>query len=294
MEKPYQQKLIWTNILWFGMTALIAIVGLPIFIWRKGLVPADWYLFTFMSVVTMMATTFGYHRLFAHRTFKANRFMIFLSLFFGAGAFEGSAAEWASQHRIHHKYIDTERDPYNVKQGFWHAHMGWFLFHQHEHDFENVKDLTTDALVMNQHKYWGLWAWGAGILFPLFVGLLYGNFWGAFFLAVAGRLVFISQSVFLINSACHYFGKPTYDPTSSAKDSWICALVTHGEGYHSFHHRFPSDYRNGIQWYHWDPTKWFIRFLSWFGCTWDLKTVPLSSIEAARTAALRQKLPLAS
>ena len=119
---------------------------------------------------------------------------------------------------------------------------------------------------------------------------LTGSFWGAFFLGVCARLFFIHQAVFCINSACHTFGKPTYDLEGTAKDSWVCAILTNGEGYHSYHHRFPSDYRNGVRWYQWDPTKWVVKFLSWVGLTQDLNRTPEVQILAVRTEVEHHRL----
>src|SRR5438094_537399 len=59
----------------------------------------------------------------------------------------------------------------------------------------------------------------------------------------------------------------------------------------SFHHRFPSDFRNGIRWFHWDPAKWFIRLLKLCGLAWDLMTVPTPVIEEARVAAAAERSP---
>ncbi|MBI3307310.1 MAG: acyl-CoA desaturase, partial [Candidatus Omnitrophica bacterium] len=73
-----------------------------------------------------------------------------------------------------------------------------------------------------------------------------------------------------------------------AKDHWLVAFLTNGEGYHNFHHRFPGDYRNGVRWYQWDPSKWLIGFLSWFGLSRDLKRVSDFRILEARLAAEQQ------
>ena len=100
-----------------------------------------WLLTVFYTFATGMSITVGYHRLFAHRAFKAHPVLQFLVLFFGAGAFEMSALGWASQHRTHHKYVDTERDPYNIKQGFFYAHIGWMLFWIQPIDYSNSKGM---------------------------------------------------------------------------------------------------------------------------------------------------------
>ena len=56
------------------------------------------------------------------------------------------------------------------------------------------------------------------------------------------------------------------------------AILTFGEGYHNYHHTFQSDYRNGVKWWHYDPTKWFIYICSLFGLTSNLKRVSENQI----------------
>lgn len=281
---PVKRPLDITNCVFFGSVTLLAVVGLPLYLWKFDLHPADWAIAGFMAAITMLATTFGHHRLFAHRAFQVPFVIKFLSLFFGAGSFEGSALNWASEHRDHHRFVDTPKDPYNIRQGFWHAHMGWFLHERPKQDYSNAKDLSSDPWIQHQHDHWSKWAIAGGIVFPLALGLMFGSFFGTFFLAVAARLFVIHHCVWFINSAAHTFGKQTYDLNCTAKDSFLCAVLTHGEGYHSYHHRFPSDYRNGVRWYHWDPTKWTIKLLSYVGLTSNLKRTEESQILAVRTA----------
>ncbi|MBI4368188.1 MAG: fatty acid desaturase [Candidatus Omnitrophica bacterium] len=282
----------WRNLVFFAGTFLVSVIGVPIYIYRNGLVPFEIALFAFLATATGMAITVGYHRLFAHRTFKANPVVIFLSLFFGAAAFEESVFQWASQHRDHHRYVDTERDPYNIKQGFFYAHIGWILFRNHTIDYRNVKDLEQNKLIMHQHRHYILWAVTASVLLPLAIGAFSGHLLGAFLIGVVGRITFVHHGTFFINSVCHYFGKSTYDVHVSAKDHWLVALLTNGEGYHSFHHRFPSDYRNGVRWYHWDPSKWAIWLLARIGLTRDLKRVSKFHILAARLVAEKESVEL--
>ena len=61
------------------------------------------------------------------------------------------------------------------------------------------------------------------------------------------------------------WGSQPYSDENTAKDNPIVALLTYGEGYHNFHHAFQYDYRNAIKWWQFDPTKWFIRSLSFMG-----------------------------
>lgn len=274
--------------LFFIIIHLIAIFGTPAYLYYQGFHAADWILFGVYYLGTGLAITVGYHRLFAHATFKTNPVLKFLLLFFGAATFEQSALKWSSQHRQHHQFTDTDRDPYNIKRGFWYAHVWWILGYKHKVNWDNVQDLKRDPMVMHQHKRISLWAVGGGMVLPMVIGFLIGRPLGAFVLTICLRLVLVLNAAFFINSFCHMFGSRPYDKSSSARDHWLGAIITNGEGYHNYHHRFPSDYRNGIKWHHWDPSKWMIRGLSYIGWTWDLRKAPDSAIQQALATAAAQ------
>ena len=170
----------------------------------------------------------------------------FFFLLFGAATFEESALKWSSQHRQHHLFTDTEHDPYGVNQGFWHAHIGWIMFWRHRTNYNNVKDLRRSRLVSHQHDHHAWWSVGGGLVLPMLIAWWIGHPLGGFIMAVCLRIVVVLHSSFFINSFAHTFGKRTYDSSQSARDNWLCALLTNGEGFHNFHHRFPMDYRNGV------------------------------------------------
>jgi stearoyl-CoA desaturase (delta-9 desaturase) len=286
VKAPARTKKIQKGILFFFFVTLTtSFIGVPYYLGSHSLAAWEWALFLFYIGATGMSITMGYHRLFAHGTYKAHPGIQFLLLFFGAAAFEQSALKWASQHRDHHTFPDTEKDPYSITRGFWHAHMGWLIADVRNPDYDNVKDLQKNGMVAHQHRFYPLWAFTAGILTPLLIGALTGKLLTAFIFWVCLRIVIVHQSTFCINSICHFIGGATYDVSSTARDHWLVALVTFGEGYHNFHHRFPSDYRNGVLWYHWDPSKWIIGFLSKWNLTSDLKTAPYFRILHARITA---------
>jgi stearoyl-CoA desaturase (Delta-9 desaturase) len=278
-------KWLWRNIIFFALTTIISVIGVPWHIMTYGFQPFHLWLTVFFILATGLSITIGYHRLFAHATFKTNPVIECLLLFFGAGAFQQSVLDWASQHREHHQYVDTNLDPYNIKRGFFYAHIGWVMFWDHDFHHDIVKDLVKKPYIQHQHKYINLWALAAGVLLPMGIGCLYGDPLGTFIFAVCFRIVFVQHGTFFINSICHTFGTATYDIHSTAKDHWIVAIVTNGEGYHNFHHRFPSDYRNGVRWYHWDPSKWIIALLGRLGLAWDIRKVSDFRIIEARIKA---------
>lgn len=269
-------------------------VGAPAYIYFNGLALPEVALFVFYVLATSFAITVGYHRHFAHASFSASTPVRFLLLLFGAAAFEQSALKWASLHRTHHLHMDTERDPYNIAHGFFYAHAGWFLFWRHHVDYQNVPDLKRSRLVMHQHDHYQLWSLGAGLVLPLVIGVCTGHLLGALILTVGVRLMLVLNSAFFINSFAHTYGDRPFDLDTSARDHWLGAVLTNGEGYHNFHHRFPSDYRNGVRWYHWDPSKWAIWTLARLGLARDLRRSSAVTVQAARDAVIARSAAEAS
>lgn len=285
-----KRKIIWGNLLFFIGTTFFGVAGTAVYIAHFGIALPEILLLVFYFAATSLAITAGYHRLFSHVSFKAKSIIRFLALFFGAASFEQSALTWSSQHRRHHRYVDTELDPYSIKKGFFYAHLGWMIFWEHSEDFDNVQDLKKDPLIMHQHKHYALWAVTSGILVPVLIGALMGHALGAFLIAFCARVTLVYHVTWCINSFAHTFGKATYDIDSTAKDHWFTALLTNGEGYHNFHHRFPGDYRNGVRWFDWDPTKWLINFLERIGLASNLIRVSQFRIYLARIHAEKKRM----
>ncbi len=282
----------WTSSVFLIATFLTAVIGTPLYIAHFGI---DWFLiglFFFYFFATGMSITLGYHRLFAHKAFKASRPVKILTLLFGASAFEDSALDWASDHRQHHKHVDDEHDdPYSISKGFFWAHMGWIFFKLYPRPLANVGDLKKDPLVMWQHRHHRTIAMLFGLGGPTLLGYLYGGgpaALGAFLIAGVTRVVCVQHCTFLINSLCHTMGNRPYDSSTSARDSWFMAIFTFGEGYHNYHHSFQHDYRNGVKPWQWDPTKWAIWTLSKLGLVSELRRVPEEKILLAELREMKR------
>ncbi len=221
------------------------------------------------SVAVLAFTGFGigvYHRHYAHLGYKLNPWIEPLFLFFGTAALQGSVIGWAHDHRKHHRFLDTDEDPYTVKKGFWHAHMLWLLEKPRPADFPRyVPDLLQRKLLVFQNRNFLLLAFGANAVIWVAVGAVVGDYLGAFMLAVWGRIFVSHHLTWFVNSLAHYWGERTYSKELSAVDNYFLAFFTVGEGYHNYHHTFPADYRNGIRWYHFDPNKWLVWTLSQLG-----------------------------
>ena len=178
----------------------------------------------------------------------------------------GSIKWWSRGHRAHHRYTDTDLDPYSAQKGFWWSHIGWMIVKpRRTPGVADVSDLSANEVVKWQHRWYVYLIVGMGFVFPTLVaGLGWGDYRGGFFFAGAARLLFVhhvrppsplspslrsppptrdpdpsdrsspSQSTFCVNSLAHWLGETPFDDKHSPRDHWITALVTVGEGYHNF------------------------------------------------------------
>jgi stearoyl-CoA desaturase (delta-9 desaturase) len=280
------ERINWTTSSFLIGTLALTLTAVPLYLWFFGLDRFQVSLFFVMLLAIGFSITVGYHRLYSHITFQASWAVRLFTLIFGAAAFENSALMWASEHRRHHKHVDHDDDPYSISKGFFYAHIGWLIFKlKADQSYDNVPDLMKDKLVRWQHRYVQVIAVVVSFVLPAVAGALW-NGWrgalGAFLIAGVARIVVLQHCTFLINSACHIFGTQPYSTRCSARDSWLMALLTMGEGYHNYHHEFQHDYRNGVKPWNFDPTKWIIWTLSKLGLARNLRRVPVEKIRLAQ------------
>jgi stearoyl-CoA desaturase (delta-9 desaturase) len=278
---------IWSTTLMFLLTFIFAAVTVPWYGLTHGFSAASWGVFVFFLYANGMSITGGYHRLWAHRSYEAHWSLRLFYLVFGTMALQNSVFIWCSGHRIHHLNVDdTDLDPYSIRRGFWFAHIGWMIreYPSGRPNFTNIPDLRRDPMLAFQHRFYLPLALLTNFGLPLLAGWLIGDVWGTFILAGVLRLVVSHHVTFFINSLAHMWGSRPYTDENSARDNAVLAFFTYGEGYHNYHHIFAHDYRNGVRWWQWDPTKWLISGLQWIGLTRRLKRTPAFQIQRALLA----------
>lgn len=217
----------------------------------------------------MFGITGGYHRYFAHRTYKTGRVMQFALAWLGCSALQKGPLWWAAGHRRHHRYADREGDMHSPNDGFWHSHQGWI--------FNGAWDRTENERIRDFEKFPELrWLNRNHLVPPLSVAALctlLGGFsglvWG-FFVST----VLLWHLTYTINSLAHVWGTRRYDTPDTSRNNWLLALLTLGEGWHNNHHHYQSATRNGFLWWEIDVTYYALRALAAVGLVWDLREPP--------------------
>lgn len=275
----------WPVTLVLGLTFLAAVTIVPWYGFTVGFSGWAWLFFAITLVASGIGIGSGYHRLWSHRAYEAGPLLRVYLAIVGGMSIQNSILIWCARHRIHHREVDNnDKDPYSIGRGFWFAHIGWMLkdYESGKLDYSVVPDLKRDPVVMWQHKYYWPLVIVTNLILPLAAGWLVGDIWGVFLLAGVLRLVISHHATFFINSLAHMWGSRPYTDTNSARDNWLIAIVTYGEGYHNFHHLFQNDYRNGVRWWQYDINKWFISACAWAGLAKNLRRTPDFKIQRAR------------
>ncbi|MDE0950755.1 MAG: fatty acid desaturase [Halioglobus sp.] len=272
------------NMVIFAGFPIAALILVPFWGMYQGYDSFQWLWALAFLYLNGMSITGGYHRLWAHKSYEASPALKWFFAFWGAGALQNSILIWASDHRRHHRNVDdNELDPYSAGRGLWFSHIGWMLreYNTNDPDFSNVRDLQRDPIVMWQDKHYVALTAFMNLGLPLLLGIWHGEIIGTVLLVGLLRLVVNHHVTFFINSLAHYWGSRPYTESNSARDNGFLAFLTYGEGYHNYHHIFQSDYRNGIRWWQWDPTKWMIALCARVGLASELNRVSNFKVQRA-------------
>jgi stearoyl-CoA desaturase (Delta-9 desaturase) len=245
----------------------------------------DWVLCAALYVIRMFWVTGGYHRYFAHKSYKTSRWFQFVIAFMSQTTAQKGALWWAAHHRHHHRHSDTPADPHSMKiYGFWYSHIGWIVGPDFKKtDYKTIGDYAKypELVWLNEHYLvpptilaLAVMALGAyvngGSVLLMFTSYGFSSLLIGFFLST----VILYHATFSINSIMHKVGTQRYESNDESRNSLWLALITLGEGWHNNHHYYETAGRQGFFWWEIDITYYILRGLQAVGLIWDLKEVP--------------------
>nr|CBN81527.1 Stearoyl-CoA desaturase [Dicentrarchus labrax] len=276
--------IVWKNVLLMTLLHLAALYAVSI-VPSASILTLLWSALCFL--ISALGITAGAHRLWSHRSYKASLpLRIFLG-FANSMAFQNDIFEWARDHRVHHKYSETDADPHNAVRGFFFAHIGWLLVRKHPDVIEKgrkleLNDLLADKVVMFQRKYYKPSVLLMCFFVPMFVPwYMWGeSLWVAYFIPAVLRYTMVLNATWLVNSAAHMWGNRPYDKNINPRENKFVAFSAIGmekriarEGFHNYHHSFPYDYATSEFGCKLNLTTCFIDFMCFLGLAKDCKRV---------------------
>ncbi|KAL8260856.1 hypothetical protein R6Q59_024905 [Mikania micrantha] len=220
-------------------------------------------------VCGMLGLTLSYHRNLAHRSLRLPKWLEYTFAYFGVQAAQRDPIFWVSIHRSHHQHVDSYKDPHSPTYGFWFSHIGWlfdssFIVEKYK-ERKNVEDLKSQPFYRFIRRTY---------LYHLlaFAALVYALGGFPYLVWIVGvRIAFTYHVTFLVNSACHIWGRQVWNTGDLSKNNMWVAMFTFGEGWHNNHHAFEYSARFGLEWWEIDPCWWFILFLEAIGLATNVK-----------------------
>jgi stearoyl-CoA desaturase (delta-9 desaturase) len=224
----------------------------------------------------MFFITAGYHRYFAHKSYKTSRVFQFVLALVGTTAVQKGPLWWASHHRVHHKYSDQPgKDTHSPRDGFYWAHQGWIFDARFDGSaIDQIPDFARYPELVWLNKW--------HVLPPvvLALGCLALGGWSGLLWGFAISTVALWHATYSINSIAHLIGRRRYATPDDSRNNWLLALLTLGEGWHNNHHHFCATARQGFRWWEIDVTYYVLRALAVLGIVWDVREPPAHMVDA--------------
>ncbi|XP_076249185.1 stearoyl-CoA desaturase 5-like [Calliopsis andreniformis] len=279
-DMNYKHKYIWQLVMGHTLLQLGWLIGMYTFFFAKAATILWGF---FIGFLAAEGVAIGAHRGYSHKSFKSSLPLRVALLFCQTMAGQNSMFTWARDHKLHHKYSDTDADPHNSTRGFFFSHMGWLmvvphpLLRQKKREVD-VSELLQDKLLMFQHKYFLYLYIPLAVVFPVGVPVYFWNesLWNSFFVVYCLQYVTNLHITWSINSFAHLWGPKPYDKRVKARESILVQMLTLGEGSHNFHHAFPWDYRMTRKF---SLSANVLEVLSYLGLAYDLRSVTSNIIQ---------------
>jgi stearoyl-CoA desaturase (delta-9 desaturase) len=265
--------------------AFLLVHLLPLAALFTGATFFDWMVCLALYLIRMFWVTGGYHRYFAHKSYKTSRWFQFLIAFMAQTTAQKGALWWAAHHRHHHRHSDTPADPHSMKiYGFWYSHIGWIIGPDFkETDYKVIGDYAKYPELVWLNKHYLVPPTILAIVVTALGAIVNGNGLQDFFTSAGLSTLFIGfflstvilyHATFSINSIMHKVGTQRYESGDESRNSLVLALITLGEGWHNNHHYYETAGRQGFFWWEIDITYYVLKFFEKVGLIWDLKGVP--------------------
>ena len=249
----------------------------------------EWSAFAAFYVMNILSMSIGYHRFFMHKAFETSKPMRYaIAILAQLGTF-GSLRRWIAEHRRHHAHSDRPGDihsPYyndygrslSGVNGWKYAHLGWVFNKSITDEAFYGKGIGEDSAVLLVDKYRiGIFLFSV-LGLPTLWALTFGApeaIIGTVLIAGFLRSTLALHAIASVNSFGHIYGSKRFEGKDEARNNWLVAIFTLGEGWHNNHHAHPRSAGTSYAWYEIDMTGWVIWALEKMGLIWNVRWVKL-------------------
>ncbi|XP_022168651.1 acyl-CoA Delta(11) desaturase-like isoform X2 [Myzus persicae] len=273
-----KQEIIWMNVVFITLLHVLAV-----YCFCNYFFSTKWQTYVWSFIVGGIGgfgVTGGAHRYFTHRSFKAKLPLQIILILCYTVSGQNDIPDWVRDHRVHHKFSETDADPHNANRGFFFSHVGWLMQRKHPEVYRRGKtidmsDIDNDPLVQFHTKHFLLFKMLLCFIIPVLVAVyvLNENWVEAISSLAVVRYVLNLNFTWSVNSVAHIWGSKPYDKRIQPAQNLMVSIVAMGEGWHNYHHVFPWDYRAAeIGGYLLNTTTLWLDLFASIGWAYDLKT----------------------
>ncbi|CAH1405201.1 unnamed protein product [Nezara viridula] len=269
-------SIFWPNVIGLTIIHICGIYGWYLFLSGRVILTSIYAMVT--GYMITLAVPLGAHRLWAHRSYKAKLPLRICFLIGQTMSGQYSLWFWVRDHRLHHKYSDTDADPHNSRRGFFFSHVGWLLVTKHPEVIAkgrqiDLSDLEADPWIMFQKRHYKILYVVFAILIPVAIPCYFWNetIWNSFIICYVARYITLLNATWCVNSVAHFYGTRPYDKNIPPVENKFVSIITHGEGWHNYHHAFPWDCNAAELGRDYNFSGKVLAFLERIGQAYDLK-----------------------
>ncbi|XP_011637422.1 (11Z)-hexadec-11-enoyl-CoA conjugase-like [Pogonomyrmex barbatus] len=276
-EKWFTMKLKWKNIIFISLLHISFVYVCFTFKFFENLKTLAWIFI--MYLIGGIGVTGGAHRFWTHHAYKAKWPLRIILVIMYSSSGLNNLYDWVRDHRVHHKYTDTDADPHNSNRGFFFSHVGWLMMKKNSEVIRrgretDMSDLLTDPIAIFCCKHYSIFRFVFAFLLPVMMPVYGWNetLYRALVSQIIIRYTLLLNIIWSVNSAAHIWGSKPYNGNINPTENWLIAFFGGGEGWHNYHHVFPWDYKAAeLGSYMFNLTTMFIDFFAKIGWAYDLK-----------------------
>ncbi|XP_066137919.1 acyl-CoA Delta(11) desaturase-like [Euwallacea fornicatus] len=279
----FETKIYWGNLIGILVLHLLTLHALITFNYIK-----DFWLFCYVLLIGEIGAfgiTAGAHRYWTHKCFKATLPLKVILLFCYSVAGQNTLLEWVKDHRVHHKFSETEADPHNSNRGFLFAHVGWLCMKKHPEVIRkgkmiDVSDICGDPLVAFHIRHWAWFKLIFCFILPIIIPpVFFAQPWLLTTHINIARYCLSLNFTWAVNSFAHFYGNKPYNKHIQPTENKLVSWVSFGEGWHNYHHSFPWDYRAAEIGRRPNFTTFWLDLFAKLGWAYELKTTSSEIID---------------
>nr|XP_029722931.1 stearoyl-CoA desaturase 5-like [Aedes albopictus]XP_029733144.1 stearoyl-CoA desaturase 5-like [Aedes albopictus] len=273
----FDAEIKWKNVAMIGGLHFITAALFFVYVWDSTIITWVWGFI--VGGCAGFGVTGGAHRLWTHRAYKAKLPLRIILMCCYCMAGQNSLYDWVRDHRIHHKYSETDADPHNSNRGFFFAHVGWLMLRKHPECIKkgrliDMSDVLADPVIQFHEKHFVALKLLFTFVIPSMIPWYFFNedFVLSFLANCLLRNALTLNFTWLVNSAAHIYGNRPYDKRIQPVENKAVSIVALGEGWHNYHHVFPWDYKAAeLGNYSTNLTTFWLDLFAKIGWAYDMK-----------------------